>query len=854
VNSLDRLFEKSCEEKISKLFFKFFNLFFTQKCFLMRLSLAITLVFALSLFGSATAQNYCGIQGVSTPVSCPGASNGGITLQILNPGFPGGYTYQWSNGMTTQNLVSIPAGAYTVTVTYIWQNDGCQSTTSVVVGTAADNQPPTVICPANQTVNAGSNCTGIVGSWSAVSVSDNCTPTGNISVTQSPAASTVLVGNNDTKSVTLTANDGHGNTTSCSFTVMLKDATPPSITCPANVTLNTSAATCGASFNYSAPCADDNCGLQSVNLLSGLPSGATFPTGFTTVTWKATDAAGNTATCLFNVTVLDQTPPSITCPASQLVTATSGCTATAFYAMPTAADNCSNVAITQQSGLPSGSTFPTGLTTVTWKATDAAGNTATCNFVIVVSCAPAQPPCSLFAAAASIPATCNVSNGAVNLTVAGGTSTYFYQWSNGQTTQNLGNVPAGTYSVTVINASCTTTTSTVVTCTTAPPPSCNLVSVALATPSVCNQSTGSINLSVAGGTMPYTYDWSNDGAEEMPDNDPEDLSGLSAGTYTVTITDTNGCTTMTVVEVTCTQAPPSDSDGDGTPDAQDCAPFNAAIHPGAQELCGNGVDDNCDGQIDEGCPPPCPLPVAAFTSSVSGATATFTNTSTGATSFLWNFGDGSTSTATSPAHTYVSANTYTVTLTAHNDCGNVTTNNSVTIACMPPEVWGPSDITINNNQSAVLNVLSTGTTINWITPFGYGCNTCWTFVVQGAFSQPGIYELTYIVNKNSGCSYTGHVWVTITGNATGTSGPEGLKHLNVFPNPTDGEFAVQVLDTGKVTFTLANLAGQEIQNEIRTVNQGTDEWFDFTALNPGIYFLRTTNEKGDTRLAKIVKQ
>jgi hypothetical protein len=52
----------------------------------------------------------------------------------------------------------------------------------------------------------------------------------------------------------------------------------------------------------------------------------------------------------------------------------------------------------------------------------------------------------------------------------------------------------------------------------------------------CNgASTGSIDLTVTGGTSPYTYDWSNDGAES-PDNDTQDLSNLAAGTYTVTVT------------------------------------------------------------------------------------------------------------------------------------------------------------------------------------------------------------------------------------------------------------------------------------------------------------------------------
>ena len=44
-----------------------------------------------------------------------------------------------------------------------------------------------------------------------------------------------------------------------------------------------------------------------------------------------------------------------------------------------------------------------------------------------------------------------------------------------------------------------------------------------------------------------------------------------------------------------------DADGDGFSDAEDCDDSDASIYPGAEEICGNGVDDNCDDQVDEGC-------------------------------------------------------------------------------------------------------------------------------------------------------------------------------------------------------------------------------------------------------------
>ena len=139
---------------------------------------------------------------------------------------------------------------------------------------------------------------------------------------------------------------------------------------------------------------------------------------------------------------------------------------------------------------------------------------------------------------------CNGGNtGAIDLTVVGGSSPYTYDWSNdGPETpdndpQDLTGLSAGLYTVTVTDmVGATSTASVIIT----QPPALVLTNTQINI--LCNgASTGSIDLTVAGGTPGYTYDWSNDGSE-TPDNDPQDLTGLSAGTYTVTVTDLNGCT------------------------------------------------------------------------------------------------------------------------------------------------------------------------------------------------------------------------------------------------------------------------------------------------------------------------
>jgi large repetitive protein len=125
---------------------------------------------------------------------------------------------------------------------------------------------------------------------------------------------------------------------------------------------------------------------------------------------------------------------------------------------------------------------------------------------------------------------CNWSS---NLTVTGGTAPYTYLWSNGATTEDLTNVVAGTYNVTITDANgCTTTASGTVT-----QPAAALAGTTTTTPVLCfGDATGAVNLTVTGGTAPYTYLWSNGATTE-------DLTNVIAGTYNVTITDANGCTT-----------------------------------------------------------------------------------------------------------------------------------------------------------------------------------------------------------------------------------------------------------------------------------------------------------------------
>lgn len=133
---------------------------------------------------------------------------------------------------------------------------------------------------------------------------------------------------------------------------------------------------------------------------------------------------------------------------------------------------------------------------------------------------------------------CGQANGALDITVTGGTAPYSYQWTNGSTAEDQSGLPAGLYTVTVTDANgCTSKSSFVLT-------ENNTLHINFAvTPTACTgNGTGAIDLTVSGGTAPYTYAWDNGSTTQ-------DLTGLAAGPQHVTVTDAGGCITSTTINV-----------------------------------------------------------------------------------------------------------------------------------------------------------------------------------------------------------------------------------------------------------------------------------------------------------------
>lgn len=134
------------------------------------------------------------------------------------------------------------------------------------------------------------------------------------------------------------------------------------------------------------------------------------------------------------------------------------------------------------------------------------------------------------------------SNGSIDINVSGGTPPYTYDWDNDGTGDNddpedLQNISAGNYSVSIMDAAANTANLD----TTLTEPSDLDLSAPLAAAVTCyGTSQGYLSVFPSGGTPPYTYDWDNDGIGD--NDDAQGIEGLSAGTYSLTLTDANGCT------------------------------------------------------------------------------------------------------------------------------------------------------------------------------------------------------------------------------------------------------------------------------------------------------------------------
>jgi len=156
-------------------------------------------------------------------------------------------------------------------------------------------------------------------------------------------------------------------------TLVVADTVPPTIVCPADMTLFSGPTNCGTNLNFGITADDAN---GPVTVTSSPSSGSFFDVGQTTVTSTATDPSGNQSICTFNVTVLDTTPPSLICVDDFLAVDPTTCEALATSLQtPVVNEGCAPL---QSLTNDAPNTFGVGSFVITWTAIDSSGNQGTC--------------------------------------------------------------------------------------------------------------------------------------------------------------------------------------------------------------------------------------------------------------------------------------------------------------------------------------------------------------------------------------------------------------------------------------------------------------------------------------------
>ena len=271
-----------------------------------------------------------------------------------------------------------PSTSYSVgTTTVIWTVRDVNNRTATCnqIVRVTDTQDPTITCPANISVFADAgNCSAGVSSLGTPTTADNC---GVASVTNNHSSTTYPVG---TTNVTWSVMDVNGRTATCIQTVTVIDNQNPTITAPANVTVNVDAGLCSASsVSLGTPVTHDNCSVDSI----WNNAASSFNKGTTNVTWFVRDIHGNSNSTIQTVTVNDNIAPTLVCKVdTAILNALGTVTITSADVISTSSDNC---------GVPtlvlSKYTFnlaDIGSNQVIVTSTDASNNISTCSTTVVV--------------------------------------------------------------------------------------------------------------------------------------------------------------------------------------------------------------------------------------------------------------------------------------------------------------------------------------------------------------------------------------------------------------------------------------------------------------------------------------
>jgi gliding motility-associated-like protein len=606
-----------------------------------------------------------------TDVGCFGASTGAIALEVTGGVQP--YSYLWSNGSVTRDISNLAAGNYSVAITDSW---GCVRNINATV-----SQPSAAVAGTGTITNVTcfGEATGAIDLLASGGVAPYTYLWSNGSATEDLTG--IPAG---TYSVTIT--DANGCITSYSGTV-----TEPAASVGGSVTSQVNVSCRGGNDGMVTVLGSGGIPPYEYNIDGGVSGASGTFTGLSAGNHQVTITDHNLCTHDLTVTVTEPDMPLGGTIMSQNDVSCFGESTGSVTIAGTGGTSPYNFSIDGGSYQAAGlfENLGSGAHAVIIKDFNQ------CQYVVNVNIDQPASPLSITAVKTDV--LCRGgSTGTAQATAAGGTSPYVYSWNTSpvQTGSAATGLSAGIYIVTVTDANgCTASTSVTI-----DQPATSMTAIAAVTDADCfGTSSGSIDLTVSNGTSPLTYLWSNGSMNE-------DITDLGAGTYSVLVTDANGCTANASATV-------------GQPDA----------------LTGSIIVTNaaCMGENS-----------GSANLSVSGGIAPY--------SFLWSNGETTEDIDTIPA------GTYSVTVTDVNSC-------FIVVNCT---VNQPSSV-LGGSITAQTNVSEYGINDGSVTVAGTGGSGSYEYCINnsayqasGTFSSlfAGIYTVT--VRDAGLCTFD--IGVTIT--------------------------------------------------------------------------------------------
>jgi PKD repeat protein len=625
--------------------------------------------------------------------------------------------------------------------------------------------------------------------------------------------------------ITLTATDSSGNTKSCSaFATVLDTISPQAICQNVTVYLDGTGNAIIDALDVDGG-SSDNCIVASRSLSATNFDCSSLGANNTTLT--IIDSSGNSNTCAAIVTVLDTTPPAITCPIvpAQCGDNVSGGIVT--FTLPTATDNCSaNVTQIDATSLTSGSFFPTGTTTLTYEAEDANGNTATCSFDVVVL---PQPEAGFVHTPACLSEAMFFTDES-NIDPSGTIVSWLWDMGDGSGPINIVDpthvyAGIGTYTVTLTVESadaCTDTYTTVVTVTEVPLADFSATTECLGTATIFTNNSD-IDPGYTGG---LNYFWDFGDGTSSADQSPTHIYA-SDGTFTasLTVTTDDGCEDLTTNSVTVLEQPTAlfvysetclgsstvftdlsagssltyEWDFGDSNSSTEQNPTHTYATAGIKTVVltvtgGNGCLHSVSMNV---LVSDYPTVGFTFSDACEETEVAFTNTSESGT-YAWNFDDGNSSILSNPSTTYLNSGTYDVTLTITNpnSCVNQLTQ-QIEIFDNPELTLIPSDVLCFDDATGNILVSPTvGTApLDFILDGGAP-------QISSTFSNLSIGTYTITVTDANGCSTSeettisqpdelginvnDYINILCHGDATGTIDVSGTGGTNPYTYTLDG--------------------------------------------------------------------